>query len=169
MTTVPAKEPIKVLAEILKYEMGMQDGQLMLGLENWKIPPNTGLYIALFYGPDTVVGAGDDFNADDNTEIQTVAMLHSISIEAMSFDSSARLRKEEILMALNSMHAERAVSENGMRIGQLPQGFLPVPELEETKQLNKFRITFAMNALHQKVKAADYYDKFPTPEVTFDA
>lgn len=167
--TVQAKEPIKVLAEILQAEMGMAEGQLMLGLENWKIPPNTGLYIALFYGNEEVVGSNNDFDPESNTEIQSVAMLHTVSIEAMSFDSSARLRKEEILMALNSMRAENVLSDNLMRIGQLPQGFLPIPELEETKQLNKYRITFAMNALHQKVKPADYYDKFPAPKVIFDA
>jgi len=165
VTQVPSREPIKVLADILKAEMLLEDGQLMLGLENWTIPANTGLYIALFYGADSVVGAMSEFDDALNTEIQSVAMLHTIHIDAMSFDESARLRKEEIIMALNSIFSNRHVSANLMQINSLPQSFTPLEELEETKQLNKFRITFSMNALHQKVKAVDYYDTFPDPTV----
>lgn len=164
-TAMPVKEPIKVLAEILKVEMALEDGQIMLGLENWVIPPNTGLYIALFYGPDTVIGAESDFDPETNDEIQSAAMLHTINIDALSFDSSARLRKQEIVMALNSIFAQQQLEANLMRIGHLPQSFVPVPELEETKQLNKYRLTFAMNALHQKVKPVTYYDDFPEPQI----
>lgn len=169
MTQVPAREPIKVLADILKSEMALGDGQLMLGNENWLIPANTGLYIALFYGPDTVIGSNNNFDTDTNEEIQTVAMLHTINIDAMSFDESARVRKEEIIMALGSVFASNQLGLYNMAIGLLPQGFVPMAELEDTKQLNKFRITFAMNALHQKVKAVEYYDDFPTPTVITNA
>lgn len=167
--SVPTREPIKVLADILKHEMGLADGQIMLGLENWAIPANTGLYVALFYGPDTTVGQTNEFDPATLDEIQSVAMLHSISIDAMSFDESARVRKEEIVMALNSVFAQQHVSANLMRIGELPQSFVPVPELEETKQLNKYRLTFSMNALHQKVKPVEYYDQFPDPTVVTNA
>lgn len=169
MSPVPAREPIKILADILKAEMGIADGQLMLGLENWKIPENTGLYVALFYGPDAVVGANNDFDTTTNEEVQTVAMLHTISIDAMSFDESARTRKQEIVMALNSVFGQNLLSKNFMQINQLPQSFQPLLELEDSKQLNKYRITFAMNALYQKIKPVDYYDDFPDASVVTNA
>lgn len=164
--TVPNREPIKIVADILKSEMIMGDGQLMLGLENWRIPANTGLYIALFYGSESTIGSTNEFDSVSLQEIQTVAMLHTINIDAMSFDDSARLRKEEIIMALGSMYAQNHLDLNLMKLGELPQSFIPLEELEDTKQLNKYRLTFVINALHQKVKTAAYYDTFQTPEVT---
>lgn len=169
MTDLPTREPIKVLADILQAEMGLVEGQIMLGLENWKIPKNEGLYVALFYGTETPVGSNNDFDSDTNEEIQTLAMLHNVVIEAMSFDESARLRKEEIVMALNSVFAQDHMDKYLMAINTLPQSFQPIPELEDTKQLNKYRITFAMNALHQKIKPVQYYDAFPDPSVTTNA
>lgn len=167
--TVPLREPIKVVAEILQSEMGIAAGQIMLGLENYKIPQNEGLYVALFYGPDVVIGSNNDFVPETNEEVQTVALLHTIVIQAMSFDESARVRKEEIVMALGSIHAQQSMELNLMRLGMVPQTFLPVPELEETKQLNKFQISITLNALHQKVKAAEYFDDFPTPTIVTNA
>jgi hypothetical protein len=96
-------------------------------------------------------------------------MLHTISIDAMSFDDSARLRKEEIIMALNSNFSSNHLDTHLMAISRLPQSFVPVPELEETKRLNKYRLTFAMNALHQRTKTTSYYDSFPTPEITISS
>lgn len=157
---VPSLEPIKVLAGILKTELAMEDGTIMLGLENWEVPKTEGLYIALFYGVERIVGQGNDFDTSTNEEIQTVAMLHEIAIEAMSFNSEARLRKEEIIMALNSVYAQNVMGQQLMQINALPQAFVSVPTLEETKQLNRYRITFAMNALHQKIKPVEYYDQF---------
>lgn len=165
----PEFEPIKVLGSILKSEMELADGQIMLGLENWAIPKTKGLYIALFYGPDVSVGQVNDFDPATNQEIQSVAMLHQIEIDAMSFNDEARLRKEEIIMAINSVFGQQTLEANLMKINELPSSFVPAPTLEETKQLNRFRLTFSMNALHQKIKAVNYYDQFGAAKVTTDA
>lgn len=167
-STIPVAEPIKVLGDILKVEMILRDGQIMLGLENWVIPKDAGLYVSLTYGPDKTVGQSNEFNVVTNEEVQSVAMLHEIAIDILSFDGSARLRKEEVIMALNSVYAQNALDLASMSINSLPQSFLPVPSLEETKQLNRFRLSFSMNALHQKTKPVDYYDKFKDADVTTD-
>lgn len=166
MSQVPTIEPIQVLADILELEMAIPNGQIMLGFENWEIPKNKGLYVALFYGPDTVVGSNNTFDPVVNEEVQSVAMLHEIIIEVLSFDESARLRKEEVIMALSSVRAQQTLEANLMKISELPTSFIPVPDLEETKQLNRYRIGFHMNALHQKTKSVPYYDDFGTPAVT---
>jgi len=150
----------------LEKEMSIPNGQIMLGLENWEIPKNDGLYIALFYGPDIIVGTTNEFDAVTNLEIQSTAMLHEIMIDALSFDSSARIRKEEIVMALNSVFAQQQLEAELMKINGIPTSFVPTPDLEETKWLNRYRLGFHMNALYQKIKAVSYYDSFGTPAVT---
>lgn len=164
--TMPTREPIKVLADILVHEMDLQSGQIMLGLENWVIPKTEGLYVALFYGPETVVGQNNEFDSDSDTEVQSVAMMHEIDLEVLSFNSEARTRKEEVLQALNSIFAQQELGAEFMKINEIPNSFIAVPTLEETKMLNRFRIEFHMNALHQKTKVADFYNDFKQPAVT---
>lgn len=159
---VPSVEPIKVVAMILQEEMGLEDGQIMLGLENWKIPKNTGLYVALFYGTEQVVG-NNNYNSTDPqgnyNEIQDAVMLHSIDIDIMSFDASARQNKEAVLWAIKSYEAESLMERYQMRLASTPGSFVPILTEEPTKQLNRFKLTITVNALHRNVKTTPYYDE----------
>lgn len=168
---IPMREPIKVLGDVLKSEMGIIDAQIMLGLENYRIPKTRGLYVALLYGIPHPIGSNNRTEDIPGSmlEIQEVAMMHEIVIEAMSFNDEARLRKEEILQALGSIAAQNAMDLYGMKIYNLPVSFLPVPSLETTKQLNRFHLTFNMNALHVKTKVVPFYETFPAPEVLTNA
>lgn len=147
---------------ILQHEMGLEAGQLMLGLENWEIPKNVGLYVALLYGPETVIGNNNYNSLDESgeySEVQDSVMLHMIDIDIMSFDSSARLRKEAVLWAVQSYYAQTLMEQYQMRLAATPGSFSPVQNsLEETKQLNRFKITIMINAMHRNVKATPYYD-----------
>lgn len=158
---IPSVEPIKVVAMILQSEMGLNDGQIMLGLENWEIPKNTGLYIALLYGPEQVVG-NNNYNSVDSqgafSEVQDAVMLHEIDIDVMSFDSSARTRKEAVLWAIQSYYAQSLMELYQMRLAATPGSFTPILTMEETKQLNRFKITITVNALHRNVKTSPFYD-----------
>jgi len=172
LSASPLKEPIKVLAEVLQAEMSIPEGRLMLGLENWTIPVERGLYIALFYGPEVVVGNNNYSTGGDATplvEVQEVAMNHEVVVDAMSFDDEVRLKKEFILMAFASTFCREHTERNGMRINEIPTTFVAVPSLEETKQLNRFRLSFIVNALHRRIKSVPYFDTFTQPEVTHNA
>lgn len=165
---IPPVEPIKVLAMVLQAEMGLADGSVMLGLENWVIPKEKGLYVSLLYGTETVIGS-NNFNGLNSvgafTEIQDVIMLHQVDIDIMSFDLSARLRKEEVIQALQSFAAQELMEKYQMRLAMTPGAFLPVQTLEETKQLNRFHITIAVNALHRKVKVTPFFDSIGPVEL----
>lgn len=158
---IPAAEPIKVLAMAIQAELGLKDGQIMLGLENWEIPENTGLYVSLIYGPDQVVGNNSQNSLDDQgsyVEVKSAVMLHTIEVDIMSFDSSARTMKEQVLWALQSYNSQQLMQKYQMRLAQTPSAMVPVPSLEPSKQLNRFRFSVAVNALHQKAQATPYYD-----------
>lgn len=167
-TPVPTVEPIKVLALVLQAEMEIPVGQIMLGKEQYMIPKTEGLYIALLYGPDQVVG-NNNYNSTDPLgnyyEVQDVAMLHQIDVELMSFNSEARTRKQEVLQALPSYEAQALMEQYQMRIASIPGSFIPVETVEETKQLNRFRITIAVNALWRKIKVTPFYDSLQTVEL----
>lgn len=169
--SIPSIEPIKLLASVIQTEMELPDGAVMLGLENFPIPENPGLYIALTYGVEQVVGSVNQNSINGQggyEEVQSVSMLHQIEVDIMSFDSSARTRKEEVIMALKSYNAEQLMEKNQMRIGSTPGSFTRITSLEPSKQLNRFSITISVYALHQKTLETTYYDTLQTVQLVED-
>ena len=161
VVTIPAIEPIKVAARAVQQELGLTIGQIMLGNENWEIPDGTGLYVSLLYGTETVIGSCNYNGVDAGgnfQEIQDVIMLHGVDIDIMSFDDSARLRKEEVVMALQSVYTQGLMETYQMRLATTPGSFMLVSDLEPAKQLNRFRLGITINALHRKTITAQYFD-----------
>lgn len=158
-------EPIKVVADILQEEMGLAKGQIMLAYQQYEIPKTPGLYVVLDYLSSKPISASNAV-VPTNTgmdEQQSVTMRHEIQIDILSFDSSARTRKEEVLMALSSVYSQQQQQANSLQIARLSQAFINTASLEETKYLNRFTISIAVTALHSKLKGtADYYDDFTT-------
>lgn len=168
----PAAEPIKVLASVIQGELGLADGRIMLGLENWEIPKTQELYVALLYGATVVAGNNcrTDTDQDGNfVEVTETVLNQEISVDLMSFGDEARLRQGEVLMALSSQAAQDAAEKYQMRINTEPTGFVSVPSSEESKLLNRFRINVVTESLYRKVRRSSYYDSLQTPAVTPDA
>ena len=158
---IPLTEPIKVVAQILQDELDLKPGQIMLGFENWQISNETGLYIALMYGMEQIVGSSNNNSTDVNgnyQEVQSVSMLHQIEIDVMSFDDSARLQKEEVVMALSSFNAQQLMETNQMRVASIPASFITVTAPEPSKQLNRYRFSVSLYSLHQRVLTTPYFD-----------
>ena len=163
--TTLTREPIKVVADIIQKELGLPDGQVMLGYEKWTIPTNDGLYIVLNYLGGQAIGNNNYFTGPDQLEHQEVAMRHIIQIDLMSFSGEARARKEEVLMALRSIYSQQQQELFNMSFSRIPTAFIDAASAEETKILNRFTTSMTATALHTKVKPAPYYDKFNDAEV----
>lgn len=161
-------EPIKLLAAIIQEELGLAEGQIMLENQKYEIPKTPGLYVVLSYLSGKAIGNNNyaESTATGMQEVQETTMRYQIQIDAMSADNSARTRKEEIIMALNSQRAQRSQDLNLFQIGSVPSEFSNVGSLEETVRLNRYVLTVALTALVRKVKdLSEYYDKFNPPEV----
>lgn len=180
MTALVSREPIKVIADILTSELGLDSDKIILEYQKFDIPPDPDLFIALTYISGKAIGNNNSaedagFDRENNnlgmTEIQQVAMQHSIQIDLMSFDSSARTRKEEVIMALQSSFSQRLQDVNDMQIARIPSEFQNTSSLEETKILNRFTMTIIVKSVYTRTKdlggTYPYYDNF-TKEVDYD-
>lgn len=165
---IPTLEPIKVLAMVLQEEMGLDSNHILLGLENFPLPEDVGLFVSLRYGPDQVIG-NNQYNAlndsGDYSEIQDTVMLHFIDVEVLSFDSSARLQKQAVLQAIQSYYAQSLMENYQMRLASTPGSFTPVPSPEPSKQLNRFAITIGVNAIYRKIKVTPFYETLQTVDL----
>lgn len=165
MTDLITREPILIIADILKSELDLASGAIMLDYEKFDINTDPGLYIALSYVSGKAIGNNNYFDALTLTEIQQAAMQHVIQIDIMSFDASARTRKEEVIMALRSIASQQAQENNSMQIARIPGEFINTASLENTKILNRFTMNITVKSLYKKTKTASYYDKFQNVEV----
>lgn len=160
--TTTAIEPITVIANIIQEEMGLTNNQIAFAYQNFHIPSD-GLFVVLGYlGPSTTIANQGYFNSTLLQEVQEVTMRHMIQIDLMSIspDNSARLRKEEVLLALRSFYSREQQEANLMGIAWIESDIVDATALEETSMLNRYSTSVSMTALHRKVKAAAYLDVF---------
>jgi hypothetical protein len=159
------REPVKVIRDILKSELGLTDKRIMLTNSKIDIDPGPGIFIALSYLHSKAFASNNYATPTPAgmQETQEVAMVHHIQVDIMSADESARMQKEQVIQALQSIFAQQAMDANLMNINKLPTEIIDTSSLEETKIMNRYTMNFSLFALHSlnKPLAGGYYDKFP--------
>ncbi len=163
---MPQREAVKVIGDILASELGLRTtgptAQIMLTNERFNIPPTEDLYVAISYVDGKPIGNNNYFDGNTVIETQQVVMLYHIQIDMMSFDASARQRKEEVYLALRSLFSQSQMEINNMQVSRMPSAFVDASSLEESKRLNRYTMTIAVTAMTTKEKAvAATYDAFP--------
>ena len=161
--TTTTVEPIVSIANILQYRMNLNNNQIILNYQKNQIPPD-GLYLTLNYsGPDEAIASQATFDSSTQTEINEAVYSHNINIQIMSLspDNSARIRKEEIPLALRSNYAKQIADKNLLGISWLPSDILDISYFDETAFLNRFSMNIVVYALHRLVVDSDSFDSFP--------
>lgn len=159
------REPIKVLRDIIKSELALDDDRIMLQNQKIDIRPIKGLYVVLSYLNGKPIGS-NNFTTPTNyglSETQEVLMRHQIQIDIMSADDSARLQKEQVMQALNSIFSQQQQTLNGMQISKVTGEFINASSLEETKILSRYTIAVYMTSLYSLTKplTSGIFEKFP--------
>lgn len=165
------REPVQVIADIIEQELGLPEGQVMLGNQRREIP-TVGLYVVVYEPePSTTIGACSDTVAVGNgmVERQSATIQHRVRIDLMAFNdekggNAARERKEEVLLALASNRSQELQIENSMQIARNGGPITDLSALEGPAMLSRFVITVAVTAVHIKEKPAEYFDNFPRKE-----
>lgn len=165
--TLPAREVSKIVMDILQEEMELDAEHCLLGNQKWDIPADKKLFVVVFDQTPRPFGAANFLDTDAssstvNQEIQQLATLHDVRVEIMSFSDEARLRKEEVVLALASFYSQQLQGQHLVQIGRAQQP-VDASETEVTGRLFKYVAHVNVTALHQKIKAppgAGYYDKF---------
>lgn len=150
-----AREPVKVVADALQAQMGLADDALVLDYQKNFIPKTEGLYISIQEIGARQIGKSDYIDTTDPAsplEVQTSAWLHMIQIELISYDGSARARKEEVPMALGSIFSRQNQEKYSMQIAPLTGPPTNTSRLEETGFLNGFAYTVNVSAVHRLVR-----------------
>ena len=152
-------EPIVAIRNVIRDYMELPDSQIYIYNQNRKTPKTDGLFVVLQFLSSNVYANNKEYIEPDQ-EIQTINSVETITINILSGDHQARLRKEEIVFALNSYIAQQSQQDNCYRIAKIPNSFVNISEAEAGKMLDRFSIEIELFTWYTQTKSIAYYDDF---------
>lgn len=170
-TIIPDPEPyelITVLAELIQNQLQLQKGRVIIYNQKFDIPTDDGMFVAVSFVSDRVFGNNLVYENDPDNEANLVEIHQShaqemYEINVYSRDASARLRKHEILWALNSTEAQNLAEQYAFKIGFVPQNFTDVSEVEASARLNRYSFTFNILRAYETRRTVPAYTQFQIP------
>ncbi len=163
--------PLELFCDILQTELGLDQGRVYLWDQKIDQPKDNGLYIAVsvltckpFGNSTPLSGAGAGLDA-----VQSVNMMATLQVDIISRGPEARDRKEEIILALNSIYAQSQQEANSFYIAKLSSGFSNLSNVDGAAIPYRFSITVNMQYFFTKTKAVPYFDNFEQPEIKTEA
>ncbi len=161
--TAPVREAAIIIAEILTAQLGLAPGQIMLTNQRWEIPETQGLFVAISYVSGKPIGNTNEVVPTDGgmQENQAILMLYDLQIDLMSYDDSARVKKEIAYMGLLSVASQQIQEQYSVQVYRNPQPFQDVSELEESGRLIRYTTTVRLTQLvRNTITTVPYYDDF---------
>jgi hypothetical protein len=155
-------EPAKVVAQCIAQGMNLPAGRVMLDYERWQIP-KSGLFVVVGYlGPSEQIAARSLFTASDDSETQELLNKHEIQIDLMSIipDDSARLRRWELPMSLQSFYARNYAASFGVGLPLLQGPMTDTSKLEPGGFLNRFTLRTSVFSVESRTLAANSFNNF---------
>lgn len=147
--------------DIIRKEMALNQQNIWIHSQNRKIPPQSQeLYVTVGCVDFLPISSKSIFNPDNDTEVQTVYGRASVQIDILSRSREARIRRAELLMALNSYYSKEIQDKYQFRIFELPQRFINTSSLEGGSEINRFSLVIRAMISEDKVKTTSYYDTF---------
>lgn len=161
---------IGLFCDIIQSEMGIDSNHIYFWDQKVMQPTDSKLYVAVsipsckpFGNTLRTDGSGSGLNS-----VQAVNMMATFDMDIISRGPEARDRKEEIILALNSIYSQSQQEANSFNIGRLPPGsrFLNLSMIDGAAIPYRFKISTNVQYTISKTKAVPYFDTFQTEQVT---
>lgn len=167
--TILVGTPLLLFCEIIQREMGLADGRVMLWDQKKFQPTDSGLYIAVSVQSERPFGNTIRPSSSGWGEsVQALNVLATLNLDIISRGPSARDRKEEVLLAVNSIYSQFQQEANSFSIGKLPAGsrFVNLSQVDGAAIPYRFQIAVNVQYTVTKQKPVDYFDEFQDVQVT---
>lgn len=165
------RSPLELVCDILQSEMELDDGRVYIWDQKIMAPNDEGLFIAVSILQSKPFANTNEIVNESGTlyEVKSVNTRDLISVDVISRGPQARMRKEEVLMALKSVYADQQQASNRFYIGTLPTAFVNLSEIDGAAIPYRFNISLALQYTVIKRKIVGYYDTFPGPDLLIEA
>lgn len=165
-------DPLLLLCEIIQKELGLANGRVFIWDQKIFQPHDHDLYIAVSEAMAKPFSNNVEKDATDgwSKPIQSANMMATIDLDILSRGPAARVRKEEVILALNSLYAQAQQETNSFYIGKLPAGskFINLSMIDGAAIPYRYRISVNLQYAVVRQKDFDYYDEFEPVETDTD-
>lgn len=161
--------PLMLFCDIIQRGMELPEERVYFWDQKIMQPTDSGLYVAVSMPLANPIGSSNRFNADTNETEQYVTMQGSVDVDLISRDSSARDRKEELILALDSDYARRQQDGNSFYIGKLSTRYVNLSEVDGAAIPYRYKATIKIQYVYTKPKPAQYFNQFETAGIVDDS
>lgn len=165
--TILIGNALLLFCEIIQRCMGLSADRVYLWDQKLNQPTDDSLYIAVSV-PMCKPFANVNEQMPDGRSLQWLSMSATADVDIISRDSSARDRKEEMIMALESNYSRYQQDANSFYIGKLPIGsrFMNLTEVDGAAIPYRYKISIAVQYVVSKIVPVPYFNDFSQPTVT---
>jgi len=154
--------PLFLFCDIIQNQLNLAAGSVYLWDQKINIPIDGGLYVAVSSLNQKAFGSSNSYNPTTGlVDTQSVNMQSDLQLDIFSRSTLARDRKEEIVMALDSVYAQQQMAMNSFSIGRLPSQFTNLSSVDGAAILYRYSITVRMQYFVTKTGSVPYYSSFP--------
>lgn len=168
--TITVLSVLQMFCDVLQTYLDLDDDQVYLWDQKINIPTDQRLYIAVavlmvkpFGNTRLMVPSGGGLVEQNSGNFYA-----EVDVNILSRGPEARDRKEEVILALNSLYSQQQQQANGFLISTLSHSFLNLSEIDGAAIPYRFNIRVALQYQITKTQSADYYDTFLAPSVITD-
>lgn len=171
--TVQNREIEKIIQDILLKELdlpqdyGEKDGFIVPSV--YIIAPNVYLgdtekmQIGIQSIGSRIISSHNSYKDLDSSfiEIKELVVSDNIQIDIKSKNTDARVRRFEVIAALESTYAKQMQEKWACRLFEIPQGFTNTSTAEGSAEIYRYTLTIAAQYTRRYTKEVDYYNTFP--------
>lgn len=164
-------DALLLFCEILQRELGLEQGRVFLWDQKIFQPTDQGLYIAVSVATGHPFANNIQAGTDGwNNSVQTLNMMATLDLDIISRGVGALRRKEEVIMALDSIYSQSQQEGNSFYIGKLPPTakFVNLSVIDGAAIPYRFRISVNIQYSVSKTKPVEYFGTFEDVEVITD-
>lgn len=161
--------PIELVCDVIQNQMSLGVGQVYLYNQKLLIPTDSALYIAVGVLSCKPFGNNRSYVSGSGSSLQQVQSTNfqaTLSIDIMSRNTQALLRKEEVILALGSSYAESQMELNSFYIAPISSSFINLSEIDGAAIPYRFNISVNIQYLVQKTTATSDFTDFEQPILT---
>lgn len=149
------------IVDIIRTDMGLDQQHVWIQSQNRKIPPNSDdLFVVVGCVDFKPISSKSYFDKNKDGERQVLYGRAQIQVDIFSRSNEARIRRGEVLMALNSFYSKGVQDKKQFKIFELPSSFTNLSGLAGGSDINRFALRFYAMISEVKEKSSSYYEVF---------
>lgn len=155
-------------ADIIQKEMNLPPGRMWYYNQQISQPKDRGIFISLKQNRLKPFANRSSLKKNSNNQIFTAQSInfHSVlEIDVISQSTEALMRKEEIILALNSDYSKSQQEKNGFYVAPISTDFINLSAIDGGLIPYRFQISFVLQYSVDKQVENNYFDNFQNTNI----